>query len=96
MTDYLADLESDFSRYHGIDDMYAMDGPRFMRFAWRISVYGGVMALRINTQEPEKDVYTPPAESNKPAHQLAGPKHDNVTWISPAAFAMMHGQGGAG
>jgi len=48
--DHLADLESDFSRFHRIDDIYALDGPRFMRLAWRIGVYEGVIGMRLRDQ----------------------------------------------
>lgn len=48
--DHLADLESDFSRFHRVDDIYAMDGARFMRLAWRIAAYDGMMSRRIEAQ----------------------------------------------
>lgn len=53
MIDHLDDLESDFSAIHRVDDIHALDGPRFMRMAWRISTYGGVMAMRLREQEAE-------------------------------------------
>lgn len=40
------DLESDFSAIHRIDDIYALDGPKFFRLAHRISAYQGVIAAR--------------------------------------------------
>lgn len=46
MIDHLADLESDFSAVHRVDDIFAMDGPRFMRMAWRLPAYQGVMRMR--------------------------------------------------
>lgn len=79
MIDYLDDLESDFSRFHRIDDMYALDGPRFMRLAWRISIYGGVMAVRVQNQEPA----TEPA-----APTIAAGPHSNV--VDLAAFTATH------
>jgi len=41
----LDDVESDFSRFHHIDDMYAMPSVKFFRFATRLVFYrGAVMA----------------------------------------------------
>lgn len=53
MIDYLDDLESDFSRFHRVDDIYAMEGPRFFRMAARIFAYDGVMAMRARIEEEE-------------------------------------------
>lgn len=30
-----------------MDDIHALDGPRFLRMAWRIAAYEGVLAARI-------------------------------------------------
>jgi hypothetical protein len=54
---HLADLESDFSAIHRIDDMYALDGPTFMRMAFRLPVYQGVMRQRLLLQD--HDTTTP-------------------------------------
>lgn len=47
MIDHLGDLESDFSVFHRVGDIYDLDGPRFFRMAWRLPAYGGVMAARV-------------------------------------------------
>lgn len=47
MLDYLADLESDFSVFHRVDDMYGMEARDFLRKAVRITAYQGVMAVRV-------------------------------------------------
>lgn len=39
----LDDVESDLSRFHRIDDMYAMASPRFFRFANRLIYYEGAV-----------------------------------------------------
>lgn len=39
----LDDVESDLSRFHRIDDMYAMASPRFFRFANRLAFYEGAV-----------------------------------------------------
>jgi hypothetical protein len=56
---YLPDLESDFSVFHRVDDMYSMHGPTFLAFAWRIAAYDGMMARRVDAQEREPDVVRP-------------------------------------
>lgn len=59
MIDHLGDLESDFSRFHRIDDIYQLDGPRFMRLAWRIGVYEGVISMRMRAQQPVDEPLVP-------------------------------------
>lgn len=44
--DHLADLESDFSAVHGIRDMWALPGPKWLRLAVRLVAYTGVMQAR--------------------------------------------------
>lgn len=61
---YLADLESDFSRFHRVDDIFAMDGPRFMRMAWRIAAYQGVLMVRL-----QEEVDRQPGGSNSSGRQ---------------------------
>lgn len=50
MLDHLDDLESDFSAIHRISDIYALDGPRFFKLAYRMSAYQGVMRMRTEEQ----------------------------------------------
>lgn len=42
--DHLPDLESDFSAFHRIDNIYELPGPRFFEMAYRLSAYGGVVS----------------------------------------------------
>lgn len=51
MLAHLDDLRSDFSAIHRIDDMYALSGPDFMRLAYRLPVYQGVMQARLRLQD---------------------------------------------
>jgi hypothetical protein len=75
--DYLPDLESDFSVFHRIDDIYSMHGPTFLALAYRISVYGGMIGFRRRAQDapPEPPTVTaapaPPADT--PAVRPAAP-----------------------
>lgn len=70
MIAHLDDLESDFSRFHRVDDVWRMDGPRFMRMAWRIEAYGGVMALRRREQFPELAAMTTATAVSVPAREV--------------------------
>lgn len=46
---HLADVRSDFSVYHRVDDLEAMPAHRFVGFLPRIPVYGGAVAFAIRT-----------------------------------------------
>lgn len=46
MVDHLDDLESDFSVFHRVDNIYAMPARRFVQLAVRLPAYQGVMAFR--------------------------------------------------
>jgi hypothetical protein len=51
VVDHLADIESDFSVFHRVDDPLALAGPEFFRKAYRLGAYSGVMAARIAAQK---------------------------------------------
>lgn len=55
MVDHLADLESDFSVFHGINDPWSMPGPEFFRKATRLGAYDGMMTIRIEQQRKKSD-----------------------------------------
>ncbi len=48
-----ADLESDMSRFHRIDDITQIPFARLVRLAERIWVYGGVMQRARTTKDPQ-------------------------------------------
>lgn len=56
----MADLASDFSAIHRIDDMYALDGPVFMQLAFRMPSYQGCMRTRLDLQEQQKTLRQQP------------------------------------
>ncbi len=45
-TDYEADIASDLSAFHRIDDPMTIDGPRYFSLAIRLAAYSGVLAAR--------------------------------------------------
>lgn len=84
MIDHLADLESDFAVLHRVDDIYQLDGPQFMRKAWRMSAYQGVMRMRLEAQaQAEESAASSPAPSVPAARRPSG--GDRVVPLS--AFA---------
>lgn len=60
--DYEADIASDLSAFHRIDDPMTIDGPRYFSLASRVGAYGGVMAYRVEKmrQDEEEAVSGPP------------------------------------
>lgn len=45
--DYEADIASDLSAFHRIDDPMTIDGPRYFSLAARLGAYAGVMQARV-------------------------------------------------
>jgi hypothetical protein len=65
MVDHVDDLEADFLAHYGLDQT-ELDGPRWVRLAQRVAVYGGVMARRIEDQtEKQGPAWRPAASSGK-------------------------------
>lgn len=44
--DYQADIESDLSAFHRIDDPMTIPGPRYFALVVRLAAYAGVLAAR--------------------------------------------------
>lgn len=72
--------------------MWALDGPRFMRLAWRIAAYDGVMTARITalrTGDKPQPVATPHREAgnrrNVPAGRLTVGTVAPGTYVTNAA-----------
>lgn len=45
--DYEADIASDLSAFHRVDDPMTIDGPRYFSLAPRLAAYSGVLAARV-------------------------------------------------
>jgi hypothetical protein len=83
--DHLDDLESDFSVFHRIEDMYSLDGPLFFRRAHRISAYAGVMAARVMEQETRRG---PSGGGQQPAgRQGSGSPGDSEAGVAALQLA---------
>jgi len=61
---HLADIESDMSAVHRVDDVRSMPAPRFFALAWRLPHYQGVMRDRVIAlqREQEDDPQPGPAQ----------------------------------
>jgi hypothetical protein len=55
---HLRDIESDMSAIHGIHNIWAMDGPRFFAFAYRLPAYKGIMRALAESQAAREDKRT--------------------------------------
>ena len=55
IVDFLDDIESDFSVFHRVDDVWSLPGPRFFRLAWRLAAYQGVMQARAVAEAEERE-----------------------------------------
>lgn len=77
--DHLADIESDLSRFHRVVDLHDLDGPHFFRLVWRLSAYGGVIAMRLEAERQQFAPSTAPAAkaiaTAERAPQRGGSKH---------------------
>jgi hypothetical protein len=63
MLDYLDDIASDLSAFHRIDDATALDGPTFLKLAWRLPAYTGVMQSRALAEQNKERRPAPKAAS---------------------------------
>lgn len=59
MLDHLADIESDLSAIHRIEDMYQVQAPRFFRLVFRLACYEGVVRMRLRASAPSDDAQSP-------------------------------------
>jgi hypothetical protein len=52
---HLADIESDMSAVHRVDDIRSVTAPRFFALAWRLPHYQGVMRDRVIALQREQE-----------------------------------------
>ena|ERR1043165_8236301 len=53
--DYIEEIECDFAAIYGIQDMWSLDGPKFVRFASRLPWYEGAVRGKIIRDTTELD-----------------------------------------
>lgn len=89
MLGYLADVESDFSVFHRVDDIGEMEAARFFRLALRLTAYEGVLTAR-RLAEQERDGGSMDAGQAK---EVAGTRS---SVLSDPALGSVVSWGGAG
>ena len=86
VTDHLADLESDLSVLHRVDDMWSMPGARFLRLAKRTVAYRGVMQARAQALMDAEAAEAGPVAA-APAGPVGGRRDVVEIDATPAAVA---------
>ncbi|MEV7770587.1 hypothetical protein [Kitasatospora sp. NPDC086791] len=88
--DHLDDLASDFSVFHRIPDVTTLDGPTFLRLAWRMPAYEGVMrAAALAAREAD----TGPAPRMAPGRQEEINPGTRTALMADPAFAGLFSYG---
>jgi hypothetical protein len=82
--DYEADIASDLSAFHRVDDPMTIDGPRYFSLANRLSAYSGVMAARAEKLRQDEREGVSVAQGAAPT-QSSGPSRVS----DDAAIAML-------
>lgn len=70
--------------------MWELDGPKVMRFAWRIGAYDGMVARRVQAQSSPPPPATPATQQRRPATPAASPLQAASDMKPFAAFAFSH------
>lgn len=93
--DYEADIASDLSAFHRIDDPMTIDGPRFFSLAARLAAYSGVMAARAyKLREDERNGVSGAHGAAQPHSRAAASSPANPSRVSDAvAVAMLAADG---
>lgn len=73
MLDHRNDLDSDFSRFHRVDDFLALPAPRMFALAQRLPAYGGVLSITLARYAEPSPAAPTPAGDEVPSdpHTLA-------------------------
>lgn len=82
--DYMADLESDFSVFHRVEDIHSLDGPRFFRLALRLFAYDGVLTKRLQAEQEKRGPSLPaPTPPSRPGATSTGWQTTSLEGASP-------------
>lgn len=84
MLDHLDDIASDMSVFHRVDDITALDGPTFLRFAWRLPAYEGVLRARAVAEENASRPPTPASVTTAGPAQEVNPGTRATLQADPA------------
>jgi hypothetical protein len=105
VTDYLPDIASDLSAFHGIDDAGEMEAAVFYMLAYRLPAYQGAMAAVVAQQRHGSSGTAPSASSwrgapgpryeARPAAPITPRTADQAPPATAATFAALNSQLGA-
>lgn len=90
--EYEADIASDLSAFHRIDDPMTIDGPRYFSLAIRLSAYAGVLAARAEKMRQDEQEGVSGAHSAAPAASSSSAARPNRV-SDDAALAMLSAEG---
>ena len=91
-TEHEADIASDLSAFHRVDDPLSIDGPRYFTLAQRLGAYAGVMAAIYTERQRREREGENGAPSAAPGRSGAG----QTSRVSDdAALAMLASEGWA-
>lgn len=91
-TEHEADIASDLSAFHRVDDPLSIDGPRYFTLAQRLGAYAGVMAAIYTERQRREREGESGAPSAAPGRSGAG----QTSRVSDdAALAMLASEGWA-
>jgi hypothetical protein len=83
--DHLDDLESDFSVFHRVDDLYELDAERFWAMAERIMHYGGATVAAVRR-----------VQADQPRVRYVEDEHGAPAALTPDQLAALGGMGEMG
>jgi hypothetical protein len=79
ITEHEADIESDLSAFHRVDDPMTLDGPRYFRLVMRLTAYAGVLAARAYAESEEARNAANGAHSAAPTTYAPAAKSSHVS-----------------
>lgn len=80
-----ADIESDMSAVHRVDDIETMNSARLFRLAWRLPCYRGVMRERVLSDQQQEQAPAAQVRQASPSARPAAPSRS--TPVTEAALA---------
>lgn len=94
--DHEADIASDLSAIHRVDDPMTLDGPRYFSLAVRLAAYAGVIQARAVAAREEAEKGGSGAHSAAPTASRPGVTRERPSRVSDdTALAMLAAEGWA-
>lgn len=94
--DYEADIASDLSVFHRVDDPMTLDGPTYFERAVRLSAYSGVLAARAAQAQEDERTGRSSSPTGRTASAVGVPAGRDVEIVDDTAgLAMLVAEGWA-